>query len=276
MWLPPGTQQAVASSKKALINILGRSGVGKSHLVYQLARDRDYGPESVLVLMSEDSTATYDAPVNIKRVTALGDVEQTVVALIDAGKRGRVLPRIVVWDSLSGTMDYQQRFYAENPMLSKAGQRDKLAEYGDLGQRFTELMIFLRDQIPTDIVVLTTTTEGPLNTLPEICVPGKITPRHLTRLSTCTLYMRSEEKKYDPVQGVPPESPHRTIGYDETGAPLGVLVNRYFITQDTGEVMAKGHRTLGLRERAILPDVLRKIHGSNMQDNMPQQGKEGE
>jgi hypothetical protein len=71
---------------------------------------------------------------------------------------------------------------------------------------------------------------------------------------------------FDPMKGIPAPAPHREVAFNEAGAPIiengaGIVINRYFYTRDAGEVMAKGHPNLAVRERAVLPEILRRIRG---------------
>ena len=69
---------------------------------------------------------------------------------------------------------------------------------------------------------------------PEIAVEGKLTPRNLTRLSSVTLYMKAETKKFS-ADDYPPEridkelaAPHRTISRlpDGTPGPRSAMATR--------------------------------------------------
>ena len=113
---------------------------------------------------------------------------------------------------------------------------------------------------------MVTSHEGREFAAPEIAVEGKLAPRNLTRLSSVTLYMKAEAKQFkgddwpdDKIEAL--GAAHRTIGRRADGSPDGNVVSRVFITQDTGEIMAKGHHSLTLYEPANLPVILRKIHG---------------
>lgn len=126
-------------------------------------------------------------------------------------------------------------------------------------------LVRLRDGVPCDVVALVTTFESAFSPIPELALPGKVIPKNLTRLTNVTLYMKAERVTFDP--NAPPnvvEAAHRTIGRDEQGRLTGEVVNRFFYTMNTGEIQAKGHHNLALRERAVLPDVLRKLHGAHV------------
>jgi hypothetical protein len=101
---------------------------------------------------------------------------------------------------------------------------------------------------------------------PELAVPGKMIPKNFTRLTSTCLHMRAIMGTFDPMKGIPAPAPHREVAFNEAGAPIiengaGIVINRYFYTRDAGEVMAKGHPNLAVRERAVLPEILRRIHG---------------
>lgn len=264
IWYPNGTKRVgVDVAKRVLINIIAEAGVGKSHLVAQLAADPDYGPDEILVFMTEDATATYDAPVNIVRVEGFDQVAETLDQVIAAHKEGRRVPKVVIWDSVSGSGDWQMEGYSRSPITSRGGARDKIAEYGDLLEQARIMFLNIRDRLPCDVVNMITCWTNPKTSKVELCIPGAAVPANLTRWSGVTLHMKAEEIKYDPAVDKPKPAAHRTIGCDETGKPLGVLINRYFYTMNSGEIQAKGHHNLALRERAILPDILRRIHGGS-------------
>lgn len=277
VWLPPGTTQALQATIRGLIAVYGRAGVGKSHLLRQLTHDTalnshiprrwTYDENDVMVWMAENSTATYGKPSpHIKRVRTIDELYQSVAATVEAGKAGHPMPKVGAVDSISGICDYQMQMYkGDEPFKGRSGGRDKLAEYADLGEGIIDLMLLLRDWMPFDMVVMVTTWEPGGGLMPELAVPGKVIPRNLTRLTSSAFYMVGEASNAgaDAVNalGASAEQPHRTVGKKDDGTPDGNLINRYFLTQDAGEVFAKGHHNLTLRERAILPDVLRKIHG---------------
>ena len=276
LFLPSGLMLGGASSVKALINIVGTSGVGKSHLGRQLLLDPDYGPDEVLFLMHEDATATYGPEAkHIKKATTFDSAIKVLEELALASKAGRRLPKILFYDSLTGGTDYFQADKEENPNLvpkkidgKLTGEmvRDKLSEYGDMGRAAQRCYLLLRDRINMDVIVLITSYEDRTSPIPEIACEGRVIPKNITRWSSCTLYMKSEFGKDDPAavaefvkaSGI---APHRTYGRGPAGELDGTFISRFFVTQNTGEITAKGHRNLNIKERAVLPDVLRKIHG---------------
>lgn len=279
-WVPPGTVAAYKGIKSCNVIVYGKSGVGKSHLVYHLIHDAElfpglprgvaYGdPREIVVWMAEDSTTTYDDPLpNIRRVKSIDELIMSLEETRDAALAGMKMPRIGVVDSISGICDYQMKAYkAEQPFRGKSGARDKLAEYGDLGEQMIEALLIGRDEIPFDMVWMCTTWEPGGNMPPQLAVPGKVIPTNLTRLSTSAFYMKAFADEVDKEKLANNMGafmrPHRTIGMNAMGKPDGNVINRYFLTQDAGEVFAKGHHNLALQERAILPLALRKMHGIN-------------
>jgi len=276
IWYPENSQVIGTDTQEHLLmNIIGVSGVGKSHLINQCVRA--FGTEEVYVMMAENAKTTYDAPgLHIDEIRGIWDARQRVEALARASDAGKRLPKLVFLDSLSGMLDYQRQGYEDKPLTTADGGRDKRAEYGEMGNGTIDLYINARDRIKADVIFLVTTHEGTFNAAPEIAVEGRMVPKNMTRLSNVTLYMKAEEIKLITLFGEdwPVEmakriedksafAPHRTVGFDDSGKPDGSMINRFFITQDTGQVMAKGHHKLNLREKADLPAVLRKIHGEN-------------
>lgn len=284
LFLPSGMLPGGPGTVKALINIVGTSGVGKSHLGRQLILDPDYGPDEVLFLMHEDATATYGPEAkHVRKVTTFDSALQVMEELAIASKQGRRLPKVLFYDSLTGATDYFQSDKEENPNLvaervdgKLTGEmvRDKRSEYGDMGRAAQRCYLLLRDRINMDVVVLITSYEDRTSPIPEIACEGRVIPKNITRWSSCTLYMKAVEGKDDPAavaefirtEGL---TPNRTYGRGPTGELDGTFISRFFVTQNTGEITAKGHRNLNIKERAILPDVLRKIHGVTK----PQEGK---
>lgn len=268
VWRPNREQFAGPSRQKAFIVIAGTSGCGKSHTARQLALDKRFGSQEVVVAMAEDATATYGDAIpltNIHRCSTIASAHALLEEYIRASRSGHRMPKVFVVDSVSGLVDYQMQSYKRQPMISeKTGNRDKFAEFGDLGEQIRDFAMLCRDEAPMDVVWLVTTYEI-FGQPPEYAVAGKVIPANLTRWTTSTLYMRAKEDKIDPevikAKGTEAEAPHRTIGRDEKGEPTGQIINRFFVCMNTGEIQAKGHRNLGLIERAYLPDVLSKIKG---------------
>lgn len=266
-WFPPGTQTLVPGDETVLLIVTGESGVGKSHLGQQLLRDPDYGPERVGFIMSEKSLASYDTAG--ARYSKINDLS-SASAIIDAYKRaftlGKQLPAALFFDSLTSSCELQMKHYnEETPFLGASGKRDKLAEYGDIANEALARLSDLRNELPCDIVVIVRTRERGGRVAPELALPGKVIPDNLTGWSDVTLYMKSETKVFTPEEWeqVKPQmakyqEPHRTFGETDKGP---CMIQRFFYTQNTGEVLAKGHHNLRLREKAILPDLLRAIHG---------------
>ena len=255
VFFPSGTQILGKDIKaNALIGVAGRGGAGKSHLIRQLLTDPDYGPGEVGILMAEDATPTYRVEgAHIKRFTGLSELDRAIDEIKLACNDGLRMPKVWAVDSLSGTMDYQRRYYQKNPMVSeRTGGRDKREEYGEMGYMGIDSLIDLRDSIDSDVLILVTTFEKP-GQLPEFAVSGQLVPKNFVRLMNVALHLRSEMGNYDPTQEVKPH-PWRTI------SKHGIYIDRFFFTQDSGEFLGKGHHNLDIKEPAYLPDILRKIH----------------
>lgn len=270
IYFPAGTQViGVNRFGKALSVILGVSGVGKSHLCKQLLEDADYGKDEVAILMAEDATATYGHDnIHVRQCFNFNTAMDVANDLARATTQGKRLPKVVFVDSISGMADYQRQLYKDQPKMTwsdKAGGQveDKRAEFGELGYTGMDVLIRLRDSVAADVVVLCTTHEGAFNATPELAIEGKLIPKNITRLSSMTFYMKAFETPWNGTDEVAP-APHRTIVPPNPAIQqAGKVINRYFLTMNTGEVMAKGHHSLAYQERAILPDVLRKIHGKS-------------
>lgn len=259
IWVPPGTSQAGTGEQKVFIVVAGHSGVGKSHTVRQLVEA--YGKDEVVSFMAEDATATYGLPLpHIIRCKAIASAHAKMSEFVRGAAMKKRVPRIAVVDSLSGIVDYQQQEYNKTTPFrsSTSGERDKRAEFGDLGDQVRDFALLCRDEAPMDVVWYVTTAGNP----PEYAVAGKIIPSNLTRWTSCTFYMKSVMREYERAeverQGAEAQAPHRTIGFDGDKA---LVVNRVLVCMNTGEVLAKGHRNLGLIEKANLPEIIKKIKG---------------
>lgn len=270
IYYPAGTQIiGVNRFGKVLIGIAGESGAGKSHLGNQLLRDPDYGPDEVLFLMAEDSTATYDMDkINVRPVKTFGAAMEVANDLARATAAGKRLPKVIFTDSLSGMADYQRQSYKEKPIMAWSDKKneyveDKRAQFGDMGYSGMDLVVRLRDDVAADVIVLMTTDES-YGTV-EMAIEGKLLPKNITRLTSVMLYLKPMINDVDPSVPVTPR-PHRQIvsGTDPAGRPFNRVINRYFFTQNAGEVKAKGHHALDYQEPAYLPDILRKIHGKGV------------
>jgi hypothetical protein len=282
IWVPPGISP-LPSHMKALVNVIGVSGVGKSYLLAQALDDPDYGPDEVMALMHEDATASYGPkmrPDHILRARTPAEADRIIDRLIVGAREGRRIPKLLGWDSLTGMTDYFQSDKEDNPNMvpvkvdgKATGEwsRDKRSEYGDMGRWGQRLYLKLRDQLPCDVLVMVTSYETDFSPIPEIACEGRVIPKNLTRWSSCTLYMKAtpgkidmdnpEDRKDLEAEVAAGGKPHRSYGRDALGHLNGKFITRYFIAQNTGEIMAKGHRNLAMQEKAILPDILRKIRG---------------
>lgn len=272
IFYPGGTLDVLKVRTKAMICVVGESGCGKSHLVRQLTHDPDYGPNEVWVAMSEDATATYGHPLpRIAPFDSFVNLRAAADELIFMAEQGKRLPKVGVLDNMSSLCDYEMmRYKHEQPFRGKTGGRDQLAEYKDLGEQGIETLLTLLSKVPMDFIVMVTAWRPGPGQPPLLCLPGKMLPANLTRLTSSTFYMQSElfpvqdEAKIAEIAAnlAKYEQPHRTFEFDG-GKFTGRIINRYFTTMNTGEVVAKGHHSLSLKEPAVLPDVLRKIHGQS-------------
>ena len=260
---PEGTQVLGETAlKRAHIVAIGRSGVGKSFQV-KLLTER-FGVDSVLVVAAEDSSATYELGTRIKRVKRLSDVAGLFKNMEKAALVGARVAPIVVVDSWSGIGDFEWEYYREKPILSeRTGNPDTLAAYQKLGYEGISALKAARELCPVTVISFFTSAESGPGVPPTICFPGKLMNDSIGRLSTVAFYMKAEQLKAKPADvqakfadGVPKNI---SLGRDEDGDLDGTVVARYFYTMDTGEVQAKGHWALNIKERAILPDVLVKM-----------------
>lgn len=258
-----------------LIIVYGRSGAGKSHGGYQLLRDPGFGPREVLFVMIENSISTYDPPnPNIVQGVPCNNLRETYDVAIDLGKAARAgkrIPRVIFVDSASRAAAKEQERYdtqqtaalTGESLLSQKGNRDTLAEYGDMGRSLLRTVTRYRDSVPA-FVIMNMTTHEPKGEAPELAVEGKLIPKLLTAESNVALHIRSQALTFDKDKG--PEGlekmPHVLLGKGvSSGQYDGTGIARFYRTQDDGEVFCKGHHALNLTERAYLPDILRKLSG---------------
>jgi hypothetical protein len=119
-----------------VINIGGRSGVGKSFLIHQMTEA--FGLSEVLVLQSEMADHSYQPGTHVQRAYTCEEVTAAVKDLIRAQKKGQRLPRYIFWDSLSSSADHDFRYFEAHPFMNEkvdsqtgatALVRDKWEEY---------------------------------------------------------------------------------------------------------------------------------------------------
>lgn len=264
VFVPEGTLVSGQTVRaRGLINIVGRSGIGKSFLVRQLLEHPAFGFDEVYSLVSERfSLATYRHPCRHQQVYTFNDVRNRLAEFVRATSLKRRLPKVIVWDSLSGSGDRQREWFDSNPIVSGGGMRDKRAEYGELGTLGLNALTMAGNDIDAWVVVFTTSFERG-GALPELALPGNMIPESLTRKSVATFYMKGKEFKYDPEEYPdPPQAVHRSYGRDEAGKLDGTAINRYLITMNHGEVEAKGFEGLNIREPANLPEILLKFEAA--------------
>lgn len=263
-WLPARTKKEPAKGTVSLA-VLGDAGVGKSHLLRQLVETHPEYRGRVIAYMTENSVATYGEDyvsrgwIHVCPVYGgLLDAKEQLEELRKAGEENKKLPLLGFFDSISGGADGQQKYFRQfEPHKTEAGKRHIQAEYGDLGRSIMEIMATCRDELAMDMVLLCTTKRRSK----DVCVEGNLTPDHFTRLTNVCLRLEAEMTRYSPGDVRVEPAPYRTIGLNEKGEPMGIYVDRFFTCMNTGEIEAKGHRALGLREKAILGNVLAKIHG---------------
>jgi len=279
-YYPKGTRTTGTDfDPKALLAIFGISGAGKSHLGRQLLESPDYGPEEVLFLVNEDVSSIYGAGAHILPVpneahSSFEEAQTIVRDMIAMSRAGRRLPKVVVTDSITGFAMGTQSYFRQNPIeqINKAGElaRNKFAEFGELGTGMIDYLLLLA-QLPCINVCFVTTYENPTKpgSQPEIACEGQMIPKFITQMTTTSLYLRKFEVNY-PREAIELaaangtlEQPHRIVcPWKATDANVSVI-ERFLYSQGGGEVIAKGHRMLGVREKADLPAVLRKITGKS-------------
>lgn len=288
IYVPARARTGYRRRVKVAMNIIGRAGCGKSHCaVQQFVNDPGYGPSEVLVAMAEDSTASYGtdeqiSKIAIEPVNSFAEVSALVNDLARAAKAGKRLPKLFVLDDLSILSQKERQHYDKNPILSEgSGNRDTRTEFRLKGYNLVDALMDIRTVLPIDSFTLIRAHEGTYNSAPEIALEGNIAPKNLTGMSSITLYMKGEAPKYSVEQFLAAAkagqlfTPYRTVGMSKEevdraleaiakGQEVNVdttVINRYFMTQNTGEIEAKGHHALRLKEKAYLPGILRRIHG---------------
>lgn len=278
VWFPPTSKiVGVNKARKSCVAIIGPSGSGKSHTGRQLLLHPDYGMDEVLFITSEDASTTYGTNFHERSARTFGEATAILEELIDAAHGEEKLPKVVFIDSFSGLTDYELQYFIDNPKMSKQNNRDKIAEFGLLGEAGTKFMLTLRNELPTDSVVLVTSHEGAFAPQPELALQGKVLPKNFMRWTDVCLHLHAESAVVDPgrlrekdqivyyqddsgkweaVSGA-----HVEFGRDHNGEFDGNFIQRFFYTRGDGKVQAKGHHNLFMKEPANLPMVLKKIHG---------------
>ena len=264
-----------AIPRGGLIVISGDSGVGKTHTIRQCLLDPQWGPDKIRVSYAENPMATIGEDTgakHFKRVRTIQEFVDDIESLCAAKARGDAFPwSLMFLDSLTGLADYQFMDYEDHPdrfvsWNEKRGEmvKNEYAKYGDFGMKACRACVRARDELGVDFVIFATTYGRP----PIYTLPGNIVPQNLNRWSSVCAYM--EAQLGDAPSAILAEIEagrlkpglHQSISTDENGRADGKIVSRFFTTMNTGEVLAKGHRNLGMREKAILPNLLRKIHST--------------
>lgn len=260
--------------KGGLIVISGDSGVGKTHLLRQCLLDAEWGPERVMIHYAENPMMTLGEDSGAKHFRRHKNVESFVSEierLVELRRSGQPFPWTLMFlDSLTGLADYQFMEYEDNPDRFKSWNekrqenvKNEFAKYLDFGLKVCRACIRARDELDVDFVITATTYGRP----PVYTVPGNIVPQNLNRWSSSCIYMESQAGTVDDDTAVRVRSgeikvgPHRNLSYD-TDQKKWIVITRTVTTMNTGEVLAKGHRNLSIREPAYLPSLLRKIHGT--------------
>jgi hypothetical protein len=272
-FLPASKRVGKDIDPNALIVEYGDSGAGKSHTGSQLLAAPDFGPDEVQFIASEDVTSIYGEGARVVQVDRFDTAVEQVRLMLAAKQKGARMPKVTFIDSISGLAHGTQAYYREHPITvfnEKTNEyvRNKFAEFGEVGTGMLDLMLLLA-QLPGIKVALCTTFTDPVKAgaVPELAVEGKMIPKFLTQLSTCALFLK-EETNVVARQDVEAAAasgtllaPHRIVPTYKPTDPVVKIIERYFYSQGGGEVKAKGHRNLAVRERADLPAIIRKIMG---------------
>lgn len=275
-WFPAGAKPVVASDLHKLIMVVyGASGAGKSHLGHQLINDPAFGPNEVLFAASEEAASIYGSGAMVLPAPDLKSQQAVADSLVAAAAGGKRLPKVLFVDSISSSAMATIRYHKQNPTESWNDKLQKMTinryePFGEVGSQTIELF-HTYVGLPMIVIALCTTYENPKKGgQVELAVEGEMIPKFLTPLSTCALYLKQEAKEFPKEkideferQGVL-NAPHRMIARGVVAADENAVavINRFFYSQSVGEVLAKGHRNLAVREAAYLPDVLRKILGA--------------
>jgi len=299
VYMPRGAKKLGSEVRpKIALNIIGPSGYGKSFCaVHQFAKDPRYGKQDVMIAMVEDATSTYGKEAAEKDfivipIASLSDMHALVRELGAASKAGKKMPKLFVIDDLSSLSEKERRRWAENPKLTDDGVEDTRAMFREKGYALIDLMMDVRSGLPgMDSITLIRAHENKYfidkkdaptkGGVIELALEGNIAPKNLTGHSSMTLYLQAEAPTFAPEAFFAAFEkkllfqPHRTVALtpeevereyaewkkDSTRKVDTTIINRYFLTQNNGEVIAKGNVTLRLKEKAYAPDILAKVHG---------------
>jgi len=277
IWIPKGTKPLSSHGTGHSIGLVGESGVGKSWLGRQMQMDDEFRDKILFITAENTNNTLEDLSVKyVREVRSINEAKEVLRECAAAERAGKLEFSVIFVDSVSGINDFQTEAYDSGgaTIYAESGGRNKLAEFGDRGAGNISLMKIGRDEIRMADVVFVCTTAGE-----NLCVPGKMTPDNFRRMTSVCLSLRPEKRRfpnYDPDNppriieaGEIPEKgestiqrfPHRSIEVDENGRVSGYFLDRVFTTMHMGEVGAKSHRNLAMRERAYLPDLIRKLHG---------------
>jgi len=258
------------------IGVIGAGGAGKSHLGHQLLTHPDYGPEEVYFLMAEKSLGTYGVQgLHGNFVQSFEEAQHRVEQFINAARSKNILPKVMFVDSISDIAAFEMQNFTDNPKYSEKGNRDKVGEYGLLGERGDRFMLWLRNRLPMDVIMIMRSAEGAFVDKPELAVAGKVIAKNFVGRTDVCLHLKQEQIKADPsffreVNGEVwyndgsgakrVDAPHVKFNRDKDGALDGLFVRRMFYAVNSGEVQGKEHRSINMIEPAYLPEILRKIH----------------
>lgn len=261
------------------IGIIGAGGAGKSHLGHQLLTHPDYGPEEVFFLMAEKSLTSYGVS-GLHGVWAhsFASAQSRIEQFINAARGGKTLPKVMFVDSLSDIAAFEMQGFADDPILGeKSGKRDKISEYGALGERGDRFMLWARNKLPMDVIMVMRTSEGAFVDKPELAIAGKVIAKNFVGRTDVCLHLKQQQVQVEASMlkevngevwykdGANPsvriDAPNVKFNRNEKGELDGLMVRRMFYAVNSGEVQAKEHKALQMIEPANLPAVLRKIHG---------------
>lgn len=257
----------------ALLAIYGPGGSGKSHLLKQMLAAEGYGPDECFFIVSEDVTSIYGPGARYAVVDDYKGAVEIAKDLLTQARAGRRLPKLIGVDSASGLALGTQAYYREHPVMvynekTREYVPNKFEGFAQVGNGFLDLMLLLQ-KIPGTKVVLCTTFENPTKpgAPPEFAVEGNMIPKFFVQMTTAALYLRKvafevgrEEAEKANEAGTLLQ-PHRIVVPWKPEQATVQIIDRFLHSEGGGEVICKGHHALGVKEKANLPEIVRKIVG---------------